>query len=94
VRIKFQWKTQRLSHVNFLIKLSVEESGDNVHLVDCEAVVSSEGEHDSEQGEFDDRGEGFFVIDAVNLCESVCDQSSFEALKLVSLVRLHAKHPF
>jgi hypothetical protein len=92
--IQFRRETGRLRwHINVFLEVGVQESSDNVHLIYRETKMSCNSEHDTEGGKFDDRREGFFVVDAVDLSEATCNEMCLESFEFIPLIVLHTEHP-
>ena len=58
-------------HVDFLLELPIEVGSLDVHLVDGEVLLNSDGKDSAECGEFDDWGERLVIVEAFDLSEAL-----------------------
>jgi len=73
-------ESRRSFHVYFFLKVSIEISGLDVHLMYFKVVFGGESKDGVEGREFGNRGEGLVEIDAFNLGETLCNDVCFVLL--------------
>ena len=87
-------KTRRLSDVDLLLEVAIEEGGLDIHVMDMPAITSRKCKQDSSKLHPSNGRKGVIEVDSLLLEESACDQSSLLLDNGSNLVPLQLEHPF
>jgi len=87
-------KTGGCLHVDFFLKMSVEVSSFDVHLVDFKVLLGCKCKDSVEGGKFGDRSKYLVEVDALDLGETLGDNASFVFLNTSIRATLDTENPF
>ena len=82
----------RHAHVDWAVQVAVQVSGVHVGLVDVPPLACGVTEQDANAGEGGGGRKGGVKVHTLFLKKALCDQSSFELLGVLELVKLEAKN--
>jgi hypothetical protein len=87
-------ESRRLPDINFLLKLTIEEGGFHIHVMDPPSLVRLHSESQSHRLHPCHRSECFFVVDPLFLHELLGDKSCLVLDDVPMFIFLHLEHPF
>jgi len=86
-------KTRRGLHIDLLLELAVEISCLDVHLMDGEILLDSNGEDGAEGGELDNRDECLIVVEAFDLSKALGNDTCLVLLYLAVWSTFDTENP-
>jgi hypothetical protein len=87
-------ETRRCFHVYFFLKVGIEISGLDIHLMYFKVVFSSEGKNGVEGREFGNGGEGLIEVNAFDLSETLSNDVGLVLLYTAVGTMFDTKDPF
>lgn len=87
-------KPKRRFHIDFFVKIAMEEGIVNIHLVQPPTFRSNDDKKNTNNHHFGHKGKHLIVIYALNLSITKNHKTSFEALQLTISMIFDFIHPF